>query len=160
MTVAWKAALVVLAELEASVTASQAGRDIAAEHVDVANNVSLGDERRRTEDDQKSLLLALSSLVGASLLDKALAILAKREAVLEYRAACGRSAFRVRGEGDREYKVLLIGFCTCHNFLSERAGTNIPVCKHILAAYLGRIQHVTKVISISDDDWAREAWGV
>src|SRR4051812_32441579 len=74
---------------------------------------------RKRQEELKSILLALSSLVGAKLLDKALSISSRKGFVHEYRAECGRSLFRIKGDSNVEYKVLTVGYCSCKNFVSE-----------------------------------------
>ena len=115
---------------------------------------------RKDEEELKGLLLAISSLVGPKLMDKALEISSRRQGVSEFRATCGRSMFRVRGDKGAEYKVLLVGYCNCFNFLNDRCGTSLPICKHILAAYLARAQNTAEIHNVKDEDWGRIAWGV
>jgi predicted nucleic acid-binding Zn finger protein len=116
-------------------------------------------DSRRHEDEIKNILLALSSLVGSRMLDKALAISSTKKAVFEIRAECGRSAFRVKGDTG-EYKVLSVGYCDCHAFSSERSGSYLPICKHILAAHLAKAQGTAEVLTVSDLEWAKQAWGI
>ena len=147
-----KATLVLLKELEEKLSHRRnGGPNLFAEDDE-------GDWRKE-EEDLKGLLLALSTLVGPKLMDKALEISSRRQGVSEYRAACGRSMFRVRGDKG-EYKVLLVGYCNCFNFLTERSGTSLPICKHILAAYFAKAQNTAEVHTIKDEDWGKIAWGV
>jgi predicted nucleic acid-binding Zn finger protein len=116
-------------------------------------------EVKRDEEELKQTLLALSSLVGPNLLDKALAISSRRDAIEEVRADCGRSAFVVRGELG-EYKVLLTGYCNCPSFLGARSGASLPICKHLLATQLAKAQGTARLRKARDEDWATTAWGV
>lgn len=124
-----------------------------------APNAEEVSEWRKTEENLKNVMLALSSLVGARLLDKALSISSRRGSVTEVRAECGRSAYRIKGETG-EYKVLLVGYCTCISFANERIGTTLPICKHILAVHLAKAQGTCDVQQVRDEQWARAGWGV
>ena len=118
-----------------------------------------GSDWRKKDEGLKASLLAISSLVGAKLMDKALSISCTKDAVIEIRAECGRSMFRVKGDTG-EYKVLLVGFCDCFAFTKERSGAVLPICKHILAAHLAQAQGTAEIVRVSDTDWAKLGWGV
>ena len=116
------------------------------------------EENSRALDEQiKNILLALNTLVGNKLLDKALAISSKRGTIIEYKAVCGRSGFLVQGDS-AEYRVLSVGYCSCKNFLLERAGSPVPICKHILAVHLARAQKTIHTVSVSDEEWGKLNW--
>lgn len=114
---------------------------------------------RRQEEDLKTLLLTLSSLVGAKLLDLALRISSRPKTVVKYVAERSRrEVYRVHGE-NAEYKVILVGYCDCRNFSTDRVGTALPICKHILAVHLAEAQQTTDVITLTDEKWGKLAWG-
>ena len=114
---------------------------------------------REEQDELKEVLLALSSVLGPKLFEKALMLSGKRDVITEFRAAQSeRSVFKVKGETG-EYRVLRAGFCTCKSFEVDRIPAHLPLCKHILAVELALVQKTVKVVTVLDSDWAKYAGG-
>ncbi len=113
------------------------------------------DNDRTMEEQIRQVLLALNALVGSKLLDKALTLASRRGAIHEYCSTpSGRLLYRVKGDNNAEYKVLLTGFCNCRNFMMERAGTELPLCKHILGVHLAKKQGTCERKIITDEEWS------
>lgn len=108
------------------------------------------DERRRSRLGE--LALALEALVGETTLRKAMEISSYPGAVVEYRAACGRVCATVTGPSGHPYRVWQ-GYCGCFDFARIRVGGPLPVCKHILALELARIQGAVELVNLDDEAW-------
>lgn len=115
-------------------------------------------QRRQREEDTKSILIALETLVGGKLMDKALAVVRRRGSVMEFKAQQSeRRMYRVCGESET-YKVLVpVGYCSCVSF-TNRMGTTMPLCKHILAVYFALAENAVGVTEVDDKQWGSVAW--
>lgn len=114
--------------------------------------------RRREEEKLGHLLLALESLLGERLMEKAMTVAKTGGAIEEFRSVkSNRVCYHVRGETGNRYLVLDTNFCQCHYFITRLHSPlgEIPICKHVVAVYLARAQGNNVVRrTVAEEDWS------
>lgn len=127
------------------------------ERLEASQDVLDTTEQRRVKEEIEELFIAIGSIVGPQVLDKAFGYMSQ---ITEHVAReSRRTVFWVRGSKEEQiYRVLPVGFCTCKSFQEQRIGTSQPFCKHIVAVYLAKIQRTAVVQVHEDDEWGARAW--
>jgi predicted nucleic acid-binding Zn finger protein len=125
----------------------------------ITNNHNDNNNNDDNDIQAQSLMLALETLVSSTLLDKALQLSSKRGAIQEYHSQpTGRICYRVVGSSGVRYRIIPGEFCSCNDF-GFRTSYEMPLCKHLLAVELARIEGFMDIIKCSDQEWSDWALG-
>lgn len=116
-----------------------------------------GSRKGRGMSDVEACMLALDSLLGCNLVEKALEICEKgRRSIVRYKTASGRSSFRVKGSTG-VYSVYG-GYCTCPNF-SIRISSGVAYCKHLLAVRFAEALDALETTEVDDESFDQYVTG-
>lgn len=144
-----------LRELEAAEDAL-----LKSEYVCTSNDLDEARKRKvQAEESVMALALALDAVVGPGMMDKALTLCKNpaqdRNGPQGVRKFVSQGSKRVcyHVTGVQAVYLCVEGFCSCRDFVSKVESSEIPLCKHLIAATLADSLGVAEEVSVLDDEF-------